>query len=111
MSVLFVTVLLFGFAMTGFSLFHVYLVLTNQTTNEFYKRLYGVEQMKSNAHGRLLECSRKSCIVALKRKTAEGNKRFSRRTFSNVTEKSEPQKSSMPYNKGVLKNIVEVVQG
>lgn len=109
LAILFLTVLLFGLAMCGFSLFHFYLVLTNQTTNEFCKRFFSEKSTpRLSRLTRLTAPRNQATLQAAKRRLADRN--VSKRTLANGAETmNNTRKTSTPYNKGVWKNIVEVI--
>ena len=97
----------------GFSLFHGYLVLTNQTTNEFYKRFFPGKYRAKVAGLPRMNASRNeaTAIKASKRRPGK-NKNVSSRTLAKVAEKVDvPRLKSTPYNNGVWRNIVEVIRG
>lgn len=113
LAILFLTVLLFGLAMMGFSLFHCYLVLTNQTTNEFCKRFFPEKYRTKVAGPPRMTASRNeaTAIKASKRRPGK-NKNVSSRTLTKVAEKVDvPRRKSTPYSNGVWRNIVEVIGG
>lgn len=109
LAILFLTVLLFGLAMCGFSLFHFYLVLTNQTTNEFCKRFFSEKSTpRLSRPTRLTAPRNQATLQAAKRRLADRN--VSKRTLANGAETmNNTRKTSTPYNKGVWENIVEVI--
>ncbi|PFX31902.1 putative protein S-acyltransferase 17 [Stylophora pistillata] len=114
LAILFLVVLFFGVAMTGFSLFHLYLVLTNQTTNEFYKRhYYGKSHTKSSRQSRIISSrTEKTTVKTAKRRALNRNKEISSRTLADevvTTEKSPSPGTRTPYYKGIWRNITEVM--
>ena len=107
LSILFLTVVMFGVAMSGFSLFHFYLILTNQTTNEFNKRCFGKTQNKA---------SRQTKTRAHKSETTTGRTSKRRRTTDNQNttdtgEKLQSSRTNTPYNRGIWRNIAEALRG
>ena len=113
LSILFLTVVLFGVAMSLFSLFHLYLVLTNQTTNEFNKRCFGKTQNRTfrQAKTSALKTETTSGRTSKRRRTAD-NKNASVTTQTGDTEeKLRSSRTSTPYNRGIWRNIAEVLRG
>lgn len=115
LAILFLVVLFFGVAMTGFSLFHFYLVLTNQTTNEFYKRhYYGKSHPKLSRQSKIVSSqTEKTMIRTTRRRTLTRNKETSSRTSTNdvvATEKLPSPRTSTPYYIGIWRNITEVMR-
>lgn len=104
LAILFLTVSLFGLAMSGFSLFHLYLVLTNQTTNEFYKRVFPPK------HRTRLSCQPRG--HGSRNKVAKRRTGTDKHEPAQVTQKitETPWQISTPYSKGVWKNIREVLK-
>ncbi|CAH3039807.1 unnamed protein product [Pocillopora meandrina] len=115
LAILFLVVLFFGVAMTGFFLFHFYLVLTNQTTNEFYKRhYYGKSHPKLSRQSKIVSSqTEKTMIRTTRRRTLTRNKETSSRTSTNdvvATEKLPSPRTSTPYYIGIWRNITEVMR-
>lgn len=103
LAILLLTVSLFGLAMSGFSLFHFYLVLTNQTTNELYKRFFPAKHRT--------RLSRQPRGHGSRNKVAKRRTGTDQHDPAQVTQKiiETPRQISTPYNKGVWKNIREVL--
>ena len=112
LSILFLTVVFFGVAMSGFSLFHLYLVLTNQTTNEFNKRWFGKTQNKTSRQARTSVGPKTESTTnrTSKRRNTE-NKNTSLTTQTRVNgEKLQSLRTSTPYNRGIWTNVAEVLR-
>ncbi|XP_068672035.1 palmitoyltransferase ZDHHC4-like [Montipora foliosa] len=109
LAILFLTVLLFGLATSGFSLFHCYLVLTNQTTNELYKRFFSTKNST-----KVRRPSRKMTEKVNHASLQASQRRLGRRTVLSraLTDGAETwnisRRTSTPYYQGVWRNIVEV---
>jgi len=113
LAMLFLTVFSFGLAMSGFSLFHCYLVLTNQTTNEFYKRFFpGKHLTKLSRQTRMKGPRNEATTLKASKRRTSSNKNVSSETLSKKAEKLDAQRrTSTPYDKGVWKNITEIIRG
>lgn len=114
LAILFLIVLFFGVAMSGFSLFHLYLVLTNQTTNEFYKRCYGKSQTNTSRQSRIMRSQTEKTTVKTSKRRTLNNKNIPSKTLTNNTiieEKSRSPQTNTPYYKGIWRNITEVMRG
>lgn len=112
LSILFLTVVFFGVAMSGFSLFHLYLVLTNQTTNEFNKRWFGKTQNKTSRQARTNAPKTESTTNRTSKRRTTDNKKTSLITQTRVAEeKLQSLRTSTPYNRGIWANVAEVLQG
>lgn len=112
LSILFLTAVFFGVAMSGFSLFHLYLVLTNQTTNEFNKRCFGKTQSKTFRQARISAPRTETTTGRTSKRRTTGNKNTSLTTWTKATgEKLLSSRTSTPYNRGIWRNIAEVLRG
>lgn len=112
LSILFLTVVFFGVALSGFSLFHLYLVLTNQTTNEFNKRWFGKTQDKTSRQARTNAPKTESTTNRTSKRRTTHNKNTSLTTQTKVTgEKLQSLRTSTPYNTGIWANVAEVLRG
>jgi len=112
LSILFLTVVFFGVAMSGFSLFHLYLVLTNQTTNEFNKRCFGKTQHKTTRQARTSAPRSETITSRTSKRRTKDNKNTSLTTCTRATgEKLQSSRTSTPYNKGIWRNVAEVLRG
>lgn len=112
LSILFLTVVFFGVAMSGFSLFHLYLVLTNQTTNEFNKRWFGKTQNKISRQVRTSLPKTETTRSGTSKRRTTDNKNTSVTTQTRDTgEKLQSSRTSTPYNRGIWRNVAEVLRG
>lgn len=112
LSILFLTVVFFGVAMCGFSLFHLYLVLTNQTTNEFNKRWFGKTQNKISRQVRTSLPKTETTRSGTSKRRTTDNKNTSVTTQTRDTgEKLQSSRTSTPYNRGIWRNVAEVLRG
>ena len=112
LSILFLTVVFFGVAMSGFSLFHLYLVLTNQTTNEFNKRWFGKTQNKTSRQARTNAPKTESTTNRTSKRRTTDNKKTSLTSQTRVAEeKLQSLRTSTPYHRGIWANVAEVLQG
>lgn len=98
------TVVLFGVVMSGFTLFHAYLVCTNQTTNELFKRCRGLKSSQPFWSG-----EEKTRQTTAKLKTSKVTKRDFQVTKSvKETKRTYTRKNLTPYHRGIFRNIIEV---
>ncbi|KAL9957101.1 hypothetical protein ACROYT_G038700 [Oculina patagonica] len=112
LAILFLTVLFFGVAMSGFSLFHLYLVLTNQTTNEFNKRCFGKTQTKTSRQAKITTSRTETTTGRTSKRRTSGNKNASSTILTKATaEKTQSSRNRTPYNRGIWRNIAEVLRG
>lgn len=112
LSILFLTVVFFGVAMCGFSLFHLYLVLTNQTTNEFNKRWFGKTQNKISRQARTsLPKTETTRSGTSKRRTTDDKNTSVTTQTRDTGEKLQSSRTSTPYNRGIWRNVAEVLRG
>ena len=105
-SILFMTVLLFGVVMSGFTLFHLYLVCTNQTTNELFKRCRGLDSNQTSRTDEMKSFNLATLKTLRDRKL--GKRRLRVKETARETTHISTGGSLTPYYRGIVWNIWEV---